>query len=68
MAQPDSPAIRVEPDGPVRVVTLNRPETMNAFDREMHAEFPRVLADLGEDREARAVVLTGDGAGVQCRG
>ena len=61
MALPDSPAIRVESDGPVRVVTLNRPETMNAFDREMHAEFPRVLADLGHDREARAVVLTGAG-------
>jgi enoyl-CoA hydratase len=61
MALPDSPAIRVESDGPVRVVTLNRPETMNAFDREMHADFPRVLADLGDDREARAVVLTGAG-------
>ena len=61
MALPDSPAIRVESDGPVRVVTLNRPETMNAFDREMHAAFPRVLADLGDDREARAVVLTGAG-------
>src|ERR1700729_3056824 len=61
MVQPDSPAILVEADGPGRVVTLNRPETMNAFDREMHAEFPRVLADLGHDREARAVVLTGAG-------
>src|SRR5271163_1292728 len=61
MAQSDSPAIRVESDGPVRLVTLNRPETMNAFDREMHAEFPRVLAELGHDREARAVVLTGAG-------
>src|SRR5271168_3256772 len=61
MTLPDSPAIRVESDGPVRLVTLNRPEAMNAFDREMHAEFPRVLAELGQDREARAVVLTGAG-------
>jgi enoyl-CoA hydratase/carnithine racemase len=61
MALTESPAIRVESDGPVRLVTFNRPETMNAFDREMHAAFPRVLAELGDDREARAVVLTGAG-------
>jgi enoyl-CoA hydratase len=57
----NNPAVRVEVDGPVRIVTLNRPEALNSFDREMHAELPRVLADLGEDREARAVVLTGAG-------
>jgi enoyl-CoA hydratase/carnithine racemase len=56
-----SPVIRVESDGPVRIVTLNRPATMNAFDREMQAGLPRVLTELGQDREARAVVLTGAG-------
>src|SRR5579859_207671 len=61
MAQPDSPVIHIEADGPVRLVTFNRPEAMNAFDREMQAAFPRVLAELGQDREARAVVLTGAG-------
>jgi enoyl-CoA hydratase len=56
-----SPAVRVESDGALRIVTLNRPETMNAFDREMQAELPRVLTELSRDREARAVVLTGAG-------
>jgi enoyl-CoA hydratase len=56
-----NPVIRVESDGPLRIVTLNRPEALNAFDREMQAELPRVLAELGRDREARAVVLTGAG-------
>lgn len=61
MTENYNPVIRVESDGPVRIVTMNRPETLNAFDREMQVELPRVLADLGRDREARAVVLTGAG-------
>jgi enoyl-CoA hydratase len=56
-----NPVIRVESDGPLRIVTLNRAETLNAFDREIHAELPRVLNDLSRDRAARAVVLTGAG-------
>ena len=61
MTAAQNPVIRVESDGPIRIVTLNRPETMNAFDREMQAELPRVLTAISQDREARAVVLTGAG-------
>ena len=63
MTAEQNPVIRVESDGPLRIVTLNRPETMNAFDREMQAELPRVLTAISQDREARAVVLTGAGRG-----
>lgn len=61
MTAEQNPVIRVESDGPLRIVTLNRPETMNAFDREMQAELPRVLTTISQDSEARAVVLTGAG-------
>lgn len=54
-------AVLVEAYGPVRVLTLNRPDTFNAFDDELHEALPRVLAALSRDREARAVVLTGAG-------
>ena len=54
-------AVLVESDGPIRILTLNRPDTLNAFDHEMHLELPRVLAELDHDRGARAVVLTGAG-------
>lgn len=54
-------AVLITADGPVRVLTLNRPDTLNAFDAELHHALPRVLADLSLDREARAVVLTGAG-------
>ena len=61
MTEAHNPVIRAESDGPLRIVTLNRPDTMNAFDREMQAELPRVLTAISQDREARAVVLTGAG-------
>jgi enoyl-CoA hydratase/carnithine racemase len=54
-------AVLVRSDGPVRILTLNRPDTLNAFDDELHREFPRALAELSHDREAHAVVLTGAG-------
>jgi enoyl-CoA hydratase/carnithine racemase len=56
-----SDVIRVEVDGAVRVVTLNRPEHLNAFSDEMHTEFNRLWAMIDRDEEARAVVLTGAG-------
>lgn len=42
-------------------VTLNRPEVMNSFDDELHREFPRLMADLDDDDDARVVILTGAG-------
>jgi enoyl-CoA hydratase len=45
----------------VAVVTLNRPEAMNAFDSALHDEFPRLLAHIDDDGDVRAVVLTGAG-------
>jgi enoyl-CoA hydratase len=54
-------AVIVEKDGPVRILTLNRPEAMNAFDEDLHLGLPAALRALSDDRDARAVVLTGAG-------
>jgi enoyl-CoA hydratase len=54
-------AVIVEKDGPVRVLTLNRPDAMNAFDDDLHHGLPAALRALSDDRDARAVVLTGAG-------
>ena len=51
----------VEADGPVRIVTLNRPDQLNAFSDELHVEFARLWPKLEDDPTARAVVLTGAG-------
>jgi enoyl-CoA hydratase len=56
-----SDVIKVESDGGVRIVTLNRPEHLNAFSEEMHTEFNRLWSFIDRDDEARSVVLTGAG-------
>jgi enoyl-CoA hydratase len=53
--------VLVEADGPVRIVTLNRPDEMNCFDDDLHRSFPEALDRIAGDRDARAVVLTGAG-------
>jgi len=43
------------------VVTLNRPEAMNALSRELRAEFVAVFQRCAEDPEVRVLILTGAG-------
>jgi enoyl-CoA hydratase len=51
----------VEGQGPVRTVTLNRPERLNAVNEELHSALANVWGTLRDDDEVRAVVLTGAG-------
>jgi enoyl-CoA hydratase len=53
--------VTVERDGPIAVVTLNRPEAMNALSRGLRAELATVMRALDGDDGVRAVVLTGAG-------
>lgn len=55
-------AIDARPDGVV-VVTLNRPDRLNAFDGVMREEIRRMLRQIRDDDAARAMVLTGAGRG-----
>src|SRR5512138_2480205 len=55
------PEIEVTVDGPIRIVTLNRPEQLNATDRALHHGLGALFPQLDADDEARAVVLTGAG-------
>ncbi len=54
-------AVLIAVDGPVRIVTLNRPDTLNAADAELHRAVTEVWEELARDPDARAVVLTGAG-------
>ncbi|MCU1452033.1 MAG: Enoyl-CoA hydratase/carnithine racemase [Acidimicrobiales bacterium] len=54
-------AIEVEADGAVRIVRLNRPEQLNATNRELHRGLAELWPQVDADLEARAVVLTGNG-------
>jgi enoyl-CoA hydratase len=51
----------VEARGPIRIVTLNRPDALNAADEALHGEIARIWRELADDDGARAIVLTGAG-------
>jgi enoyl-CoA hydratase len=55
------PRIRVERDGAVATITLDRPERLNALDAEMVAALGAACAALDADAGVRAVILTGAG-------
>jgi 2-(1,2-epoxy-1,2-dihydrophenyl)acetyl-CoA isomerase len=53
----------LERDGHVAILTLNRPEKMNAISLEMRETIPRALQEIQEDDNLRAVIITGAGRG-----
>lgn len=53
--------VRLDREGGVAVVTLSRPERMNAWTGRMHTEYRAVFAHLEADPTVRAVVVTGEG-------
>jgi enoyl-CoA hydratase len=53
--------IDVREDGPLRIITLNRPDALNAVNDALHTGLARLWPRLSEDRGARAAVLTGNG-------
>lgn len=65
-----SPAVRTETDKDtgVAVVTLDRPDRLNAIDLAMRDELVAVWRELRFDDAVRAVVLTGAGERAFCTG
>jgi enoyl-CoA hydratase/carnithine racemase len=53
--------IRVEADGPLRIVRLARPEQLNAVNEELHLGLTRLFPMLSADADARVAVITGEG-------
>src|SRR5215469_14768267 len=53
--------IQVEADGPIRIITLNRPDNLNSVNDPLHMGLARLWGRLSEDYDARAAVLTGAG-------
>jgi enoyl-CoA hydratase/carnithine racemase len=60
--------IKYDLEGPVALVTLNRPEKMNAFTRTMMAELIDAIDAADGDDTVRAVVFTGSGERAFCAG
>jgi E-phenylitaconyl-CoA hydratase len=48
------------PDG-IAIITMNRPEKLNAFDAEHYAGLANAWAETRDDKEVRVVIITGAG-------
>ncbi|KJS18334.1 MAG: enoyl-CoA hydratase [Peptococcaceae bacterium BRH_c4b] len=51
--------ILVERRGPVGIITLNRPNKMNALNKTVVDELTKVITEFQQDKEVRAVIITG---------
>jgi enoyl-CoA hydratase/carnithine racemase len=47
----------------VCTITLNRPEKLNAWTRQMHFDLKEAMQTAGADRDVRVIILTGAGRG-----
>lgn len=57
------PQVLVENEGGVRIVTLNRPDRLNALGERIMSELVEVTADAARDPSVGCVVVTGAGRG-----
>jgi 2-(1,2-epoxy-1,2-dihydrophenyl)acetyl-CoA isomerase len=55
--------IRFEVDNGIARLTLHRPDKLNSFTEDMHAELRDALDQVQSDKSARVLVLTGAGRG-----
>lgn len=53
--------VLVEADGPIRVIRLNRPDELNATNRELHSALASLWPQLDADEGAAVAVITGNG-------
>jgi enoyl-CoA hydratase/carnithine racemase len=54
-------ALTLEREGAIAIITLNRPDAGNSFDFRLMAEIDNATKDVGEDKNVRAVIITGAG-------
>lgn len=72
-ATTEGPAVRVELDGGVAVVTIDRPSSLNALSAQVLSELASVFTRLADERDLRGALLVGAGgrafvAGADIRG
>lgn len=53
--------IDVHADGALRIITLNRPDSLNSVNDDLHSGLARIWQRLTDDPSARAAVITGAG-------
>ena len=61
MSEQADPILLVEIDGPVAILTLNRPKQLNALSVQLRVDIVRTVKELSARNDVRAIVLTGNG-------
>ncbi len=61
-------SLLIQDKGSIRLLTLNRPERMNAMDAPLRFDIINALRDASNDHEVRAVIFTGAGDRAFCAG
>ncbi|MEZ5709810.1 MAG: enoyl-CoA hydratase/isomerase family protein [Blastomonas sp.] len=59
--------LKIDQDGRILTITINRPDTRNAINPGLHEEFSRIFIDVDADEEVDVVILSGSG-GAFCAG
>jgi enoyl-CoA hydratase/carnithine racemase len=59
---------KAEVDGQILIITINRPEVLNALNPEAHHELSRVFDAFSEDSNLRVAIITGTGTRGFCVG
>ena len=57
------PTVLYEKRGAVAIATLNRPQSLNSFTRQMHRDLGEAMARVEGNPAVRALVITGAGRG-----
>ena len=60
--------IKVDKEDKVAVLTINRPESLNAVNKPLHTELEDIFGDVARDEDVNVVVLTGAGEKAFCAG
>lgn len=61
MSELSSTFFRVERDGPIAILSMNRPEKANGMTPDFWADLPRLVDRLGGDETVRAAIVRGEG-------
>lgn len=68
MSVPTVAGLRLEVDGPIATITLDRPEKLNAMTPEMLEGLESMLGTIEADESVRVVIVTGAGDRAFCAG
>jgi enoyl-CoA hydratase len=61
MTEPTSTFFRLEREGPIAHLVMNRPDRSNAMSPDFWRELPRLMDELGRDPTVRCAMISGEG-------